>query len=382
MFRSKDGWRVEWNENGKRRTQKFKTIEEVEDWKAKRRLGIADDSPNNKRAPTFSDFADKWLSEYSKAEKRATSHAEDRRVISRHLKPAFGSRRIASLKGADLVELKASLLAKEAKGKKTALVPKSVNNVLMVAKKIMGYAVELDLVPENKWAKVKPCKVVKADFDFWSPEERDEFYEKAKVIRPDLAQLVLLACHTGLRKGELAALTWRSVDFKRAKLRVAASYNVGLGVLSATKGGEITDLPLNAVALEVLRERAATKDGATVFPIQVFKNLRRDFGRLCRRVGVRELRFHDTRHHHASCLAMAGVDLMVIQKLLRHKSYQMTLRYAHLHPSHLTGATDVLVNPHTSHTEEKHSTEQKRNHLKGLAHPERLELPAPRFEVG
>lgn len=33
---------------------------------------------------------------------------------------------------------------------------------------------------------------------------------------------------------------------------------------------------------------------------------------------------------------------MVIKDLMRHKSYQMTLRYAHLHPDHLRGATDVL----------------------------------------
>ena len=34
---------------------------------------------------------------------------------------------------------------------------------------------------------------------------------------------------------------------------------------------------------------------------------------------------------------------MVIKDLMRHKSYQMTLRYAHLHPDHLIGATEVLT---------------------------------------
>ncbi len=62
----------------------------------------------------------------------------------------------------------------------------------------------------------------------------------------------------------------------------------------------------------------------------------------CRKFGVKEIRFHDLRHTFASCLALAGVDLMVIKDLMRHKSYQMTLRYAHLHPDHLKGKTDVL----------------------------------------
>lgn len=34
---------------------------------------------------------------------------------------------------------------------------------------------------------------------------------------------------------------------------------------------------------------------------------------------------------------------MVIKDLMRHKSYRMTLRYAHLHPDHLRGATEILA---------------------------------------
>jgi hypothetical protein len=39
---------------------------------------------------------------------------------------------------------------------------------------------------------------------------------------------------------------------------------------------------------------------------------------------------------------MARVTLIAIRALMLHKSYQMTLRYVHLHPDHLRGATDVL----------------------------------------
>jgi len=383
MFRSRDGWRVEWSDHGKRHTKKFRSKREAEEFQAKRRLGLEDDTASERSAPTFEVFAERWLENYSKAEKRPTSHAEDRRMVERHLIPAFKGRRIGTLKRADLVELKAALLTTTAKGKTTALVPKSVNNVLMVAKKIMGYAVELDLVAENRWAKVKPCKVPKQDFDYWTPAEREEFYARAKVHNLELAQLAYFACHTGLRKGELAALTWNAVDMERRKVRVSASFNVDLGIVTPTKGGEVADVSLNEAALEVIRARRLVSKDLTVFRRGLFNNLRRNFGRLCRRVGVREIRFHDTRHGFASCLAMAGVDLLVIQQLLRHKSYQMTLRYAHLHPSHLAGATDALMeNPHTSHTATDSETWKPANQLKRLAHPERLERPTPRFEVG
>ena len=58
---------------------------------------------------------------------------------------------------------------------------------------------------------------------------------------------------------------------------------------------------------------------------------------------------------------MSGIDLMVIKELMRHKSYQMTLRYAHLHPDHLKGTTEVLCGARvsTDTRNEKIATEKK-----------------------
>ena len=39
---------------------------------------------------------------------------------------------------------------------------------------------------------------------------------------------------------------------------------------------------------------------------------------------------------------MAGVDLTTVSKLLGHKTLAMTLRYAHLAPSHMVKAVDIL----------------------------------------
>ena len=52
--------------------------------------------------------------------------------------------------------------------------------------------------------------------------------------------------------------------------------------------------------------------------------------------------FHNLRHTFASHLVMAGVDLRTIQELLGHKSFEMTLRYAHLSPDHKKAALDIL----------------------------------------
>lgn len=92
------------------------------------------------------------------------------------------------------------------------------------------------------------------------------------------------------------------------------------------------------------RRKLATvgKSCDLVFPVEMLKDASKKMKRRCKQVGVRPIRFHDLRHTFASCLAMAGVPLMVIKELMRHQSYSITLKYAHLHPDHLMGATDVL----------------------------------------
>ena len=60
--------------------------------------------------------------------------------------------------------------------------------------------------------------------------------------------------------------------------------------------------------------------------------------------GVSNFRFHDLRHSFATRLAQNGVDLFTIQKLLGHKSYAMTERYAHHYTESLRRGIDVLDN--------------------------------------
>ena len=73
-----------------------------------------------------------------------------------------------------------------------------------------------------------------------------------------------------------------------------------------------------------------------------FPNTRRRFEAACRRAGLVDFHFHDLRHTFASWLVMAGVPLPTVSDLMGHKSITMTMRYAHLSPTHRLEAIQSL----------------------------------------
>ena len=73
------------------------------------------------------------------------------------------------------------------------------------------------------------------------------------------------------------------------------------------------------------------------------RDTRRWFEKCIHQAGIQNFRWHDLRHTFASRLVMAGVDLRSVQELLGHKSILMTMRYAHLSPSHQQASVERLV---------------------------------------
>lgn len=327
-------WRVRKRVDGKMIARDFATRHEHDEFRVMLKKGLA---PVTMRGEiSFEDFAHKWLRDYCQVEKAESQWKPDARTMNKYFLPALGKLKLSQIHKSHLLDLKVEWNRK-------GLKPKSVNYYLGFAKKLMATAVEWDLLPENPWRNVKRMKgAERTNFDFWTLEEMEAFQAKAITIDPKLTRIVVVAFHTGLRAGELAALTKRDLDFKLNQICVRATVGLQSGVrYERTKNGKVQYVPMNATARAALAPARFGEDGP-VFDLAYFWTLCRKFRRLAKKAGARPIRFHDLRHSFASNLAMAGVDLMQIQKLMRHASYQMTLRYAHIHPDHLQGATEVL----------------------------------------
>ena len=163
---------------------------------------------------------------------------------------------------------------------------------------------------------------------------------RAQTFTDHLKPLVLVSLHTGARRGELFNLRWNDVDLAEKRITI-----LGAGA----KSGQTRHIPLNSTALEIIEKwHAQRPSNDYVFPSANgtrLDNVKTSWEGLLKEAKIERFRWHDMRHHFASKLVMAGVDLNTVRELLGHADLAMTLRYAHLAPEIKAEAVQRLCVP-------------------------------------
>jgi integrase len=240
----------------------------------------------------------------------------------------------------------------------------------------LGDAVREELLGRNV-AKMVPAPVIRsAPIDPWTAEEARTFLTHARGGER-FAVAFELALRTGLRIGELCALSWNDVDLDNGILTVRHSLRRFLGGQGLTLTEPKTKsarrkIPLPPGCVELLREHQREQDrnkatlggrwidqglvvttlaGTLMDPVHLSKY----FQDALRRSGVRRIRFHDLRHTCATLLLESGADLVTIKDLLGHSKIQVTADvYTHVRLKVVRSAFDamhdVLDGPNPDHS--------------------------------
>lgn len=282
--------------------------------------------PKNRPKLTFIEMADLYLEKYSKPNKRSWKTSDQ--VYLRTLKPFFGSRRLSEITPLMIEEFRLKRLA-------DGLKKCSVNREVSCLRKILNVAIAWGFAIDNPARKVK----------FFSEKENirervlseDEEPRLLGACPSSLKPIILVALHTGMRKGEIFAARWEDVDLSRRELRIPRS-----------KSGKMRTLPINSVLLEAFHELRRTNDGSQyVFPNpetgRPYVDVKRSFHSACKVAGIRDFRFHDLRHSFATRLVRKGTDLAIVKELMGHASLVTTQRYLHSQAKEKMAAVETLV---------------------------------------
>ncbi len=212
--------------------------------------------------------------------------------------------------------------------------PATVNRMLAILKHMLRKATDWDMVEEDILKRTRKVRLLKEPPGRLRYLSKDECQALIGACISHLKPIMITALNTGMRKGEILGLRWEQVDLKH-----------GFILLDVTKNGERREIPINSTLRATLEAIPHGLESEYVFVNRngnPFKDVKRSFHTACRRAGISDFRFYDLRHTFASHLVMGGVDITTVKELLGHKTLTMTLRYAHLAPSHKVNAVRVL----------------------------------------
>ena len=214
--------------------------------------------------------------------------------------------------------------------------PATVNRLIATLSHMFTKAVDWNMVEEAALKRIRKVKLLPENNRRLRYLSKEECKELISSSEPHLKPILTTAFNSGMRKGEILNLKWDdNVDLKH-----------GFILLGITKNGDRREIPINDTLRSTLQAITRRIDTPYVFYDQKtgkpYKDVKRSFKTAVRRAKIHDFKFHDTRHTFASHLVMAGVDITTVKELLGHKTLTMTLRYAHLAPSHKVKAVDIL----------------------------------------
>ena len=318
-----------------------------------------------KRAITFKTLAEEYL-KWS-AENKSRKGIDDKSRYENHLQDRFDDKRLDEIMLLDLERMKSEMT-------KSNLSPKTISHCLGLIRAMYNWAVDhnhytgKNPIPKKRKSEKKGIMptIQNARDRFLSIEEADKLLKELKrnhqikkeykeLKDPKLHDIAVISLHSGARASEIFNLKWQDVDFSN-----------GLMTLRDTKNTETRYAPMTKAVREMLKSRLPDDPKKPIDPnAYVFtdsegekiKEVSNSFERVVDRLGFNKnvtdrrqrVVFHTCRHSFASWLAIQGVPLYTISRLMGHKSISMSERYSHLSPDHRKDAVNGLEKALSGH---------------------------------
>lgn len=287
---------------------------------------------------SFGSFVTGWLEEKVKIRNSVGTYHEYRLNIKNHLLPLVCNKNLSKVDYRDADKLVYELKCK-------GLSVSVINKLLGLFKTILLEAERQGVISKTLLRHYPQLKTKEVPLNFWTVEDAGRFL--SSIPKDVYYNLYVVALNTGMRKGELCALTWDKVDFDTNRIEVSRILG-RYGFLDSTKNSKVRYIPMNDTIRELLLCEKQSSTSNFVFTRDSGKHLAYD--KLCEIFNKHQkqsslskrIRFHDLRHSFASNYMMNGGDIYTLQKILGHSRINQTEAYAHLSPEHLMDATQIL----------------------------------------
>ena len=285
---------------------------------------------------TVAELFDLFMDNHAVINLKEGTQASYNLTIEKRIKPILGH-----IKGIKLTPLDIHKYIKKATetrldNKKASVSARTVQRVYRELHTILEWSVQNELIPYSPTNAIKTPSAPQYIPTIMNVEQAVLFLRNAKESFPRQEYLLtLLGIGAGARKSELLSVRWCDIDFGNNTIQMLKSYT------RKSKSGQMkTDSSYRTVEVpkfildEFHEDYSSIKSkNAFIFEgVDYDKYYKYQFKPLLKELGFSpDIRFHDSRHSHASFLLAAGVDIKQISHQLGHSKIGTTMdTYTHL----------------------------------------------------
>ena len=300
---------------------------------------------------TVAAYLQRWLADYAKTNTSTRTYERYAEIVRANITPVLGQHKLTARQPLHIQGFYSHLLKSGRRRGPGGLSPQTVLHVHRVLHGALRQAVRWQLLVRNPCEAVEPPRAKRPEIRVLTEAETAQFLKAADGARVYMP--VLLGVTTGMRRGEIVALTWANTDLKAGALIVRRSIEqtkTGIAVKTTKTAKGRRTIPLPSMAVVALRKHkaeqgreklrlgpayqdeglvCASPDGTVWKP----DSLSADVQRFVRNHKLPRVRFHDLRHTHATQLLQQGVHPKVVAERLGHSTIVVTLdTYSHVVP--------------------------------------------------
>jgi len=258
-----------------------------------------------------------------------------RYALEAHTFDAWASRLVTQITRAEIV-----VLHKEKVG---ASAPGNQRYFLKCLRIVFQSAVEAGHIPVNPVPQMK-FRVGDKIKKVLTWNQASTLLNKAREMDHEWYPIWASAVYTGMRNGELYALTWDKVDFENNLILVDSSWN-SLDGFKCTKSGDDRVVEISPGLLPILKALKLKRVGTFVLP-RIYKwdkgEQARELRMFLMGVGLPEIRFHDLRATWATLLLSKGVEPIKVMSMGGWKDIETMMIYARKAGVDIRGSTRCL----------------------------------------